>query len=463
MVLNSQNAGLGTKRCPDAPSVQDYLDRDSRPVPEGLRWEEYTHLGSEDIDATRYTSREFHDLEMERMWTKVWQMACRLEEIPTVGDHVVYELGRFSIIVMRSAEDRVQAFHDVCLPRGRLLRDGGGWVPELRCQFHGFCWKNDGSLKSIPCAWDFEHIDRGDFNLPELRVDTWEGFVFVNMDPNCMPLEEYLGNIGGHFESVARPPLRDRTKTVHVTKTIRCNWKVALEAFLEAFHTVSTHPQSVLHSGDANTEYDVYAGQKHWNRMITPLAVPSPHLGPNVGEEDVFEAMVLDFMQDTKAAENTTIPEGGTARQAVADVVRGQYRRGFGYDTSQFSDSEMVDAIQYFVFPNLVPWPGIGVPVVYRFRPHGDDPDSCIMDFMLLHPMPDGTPAAPIRELGADDGWNEAPELGGGAAVFEQDTGNLPAVQRGLHATVKRGVTLGNYQEVRIRHLHQTLDEYVDA
>ena len=135
-----------------------------------------------------------------------------------------------------------------------------------------------------------------------------------------------------------------------------------------------------------------------------------------------------------------------------------------GADLSGTSDSEIVDAIQYFVFPNMVPWAGVGAPLTYRFRPYGNDPDRCIFDIMMLIPLPTGVPkpkTAPPHWLEADEDYSAAPELGGLCAVFNQDLANLPRVQRGLRSMTKPGVTLANYQEVRIRQFHQDLDRYL--
>ncbi|MCI0545187.1 MAG: aromatic ring-hydroxylating dioxygenase subunit alpha, partial [Actinobacteria bacterium] len=254
--------------------MQELLDEERVPVPEAFRAKSYEYLGSEDIPTERYTSRQFHDLEVERMWARVWQVACREEEIPAPGDIAVYDLAHHSILVVRQTSGEIKAFHNACLHRGTQLRECDGHATSLPCSFHGFCWNLDGSLKYVPSAWDFPHVEAEKFHLPELRVGTWEGFVFVNLDDNAPPLEDYLGDIVQHFESMARPPLRDRFKAVHVAKPVRCNWKVALEAFLESYHTVTTHAQSLPYAGDANTEYDIYPDQPHWDRMIMPFGVP---------------------------------------------------------------------------------------------------------------------------------------------------------------------------------------------
>src|SRR5262245_29001138 len=159
-------------------------------------------------------------------------MACREEEIPAVGDHVVYEIANLSVLVVRAAPDSIRAYHNVCLHRGRLLKERDGNSRELRCLFHGFTWSLDGKLAHVPCAWDFPHVDAEKFALPELRVGTWGGFVFVNMDPACAPLSEFLVGLDRHFE---RWPLERRYKQAHVAKRMRANWKVVQEAFMEAY------------------------------------------------------------------------------------------------------------------------------------------------------------------------------------------------------------------------------------
>jgi phenylpropionate dioxygenase-like ring-hydroxylating dioxygenase large terminal subunit len=177
-------------------------------------------------------------------------MACRVEQIPNVGDHVVYEVADKSLIVMRSTPTEIKAFFNVCLHRGRILRETGGHVSNLRCKFHGFTWRLDGGLSVIPARWDFPQIDEQRFCLPEAKVGTWGGFVFINMDSDAMPLEEYLGNIPAHFKAW---DFENRYIAGHVGKVIDANWKVALEAFLETWHVLATHPQVLHFVGDANS------------------------------------------------------------------------------------------------------------------------------------------------------------------------------------------------------------------
>jgi len=160
---------------PDLPHgarvVQELLDAESRPVPATLRATADDDLGTGGVARSRYTSRAVHDLEVEKVWARLWQMACRQEQIPEVGDSVVYDVAGFSLIVVRSAPDEIRAFHNSCLHRGTRLRTQPGPVTELRCPFHGFTWNLDGTFAGMPCPWDFPHVDPDTFCLPEARVE----------------------------------------------------------------------------------------------------------------------------------------------------------------------------------------------------------------------------------------------------------------------------------------------------
>ena len=125
----------------------------------------------------------------------------------------------------------------------------------------------------------------------------------------------------------------------------------------------------------------------------------------------------------------------------------------------------MIDVSQYSVFPNMILFPQLSLPMVYRFRPLNNDPSRTLFELLILRPTPDRgkrpIPAEPIR-LTESESFTVVQGLDDSLAkVYDQDTGNLKAQQEGFFAASKRGETLLNYQEVRIRLLHQTLDKYL--
>jgi phenylpropionate dioxygenase-like ring-hydroxylating dioxygenase large terminal subunit len=442
------------------PSVQSIFDTDPIAPPAVLRQESPPQdQSSADVSRERYFAREWHDREVEKIWRKTWQFACRIEEIPNIGDQIVYDIVNDSLVVVRTA-DGVKAFINSCLHRGTLLRTEAGNAKQIRCPFHGWTWNLDGTLKLIPGQWDFPHVDKAKLCLPEAKVGLWGGFVFVNFDKDCQPFESYLENLPAHFEAFA---LENRYKAAHVAKIMPCNWKLGMEAFIEAYHVPIAHPQVATYYGDSNTQYDIWPGVRHVSRMLSVQGVPSPamkHVAP--------EVTLADLRRDAPfyAGKPIEIGPGETARAKLAERAREKITRSSGKDMSQLSDSESLDLIEYLLFPNMVPWGGQALPIVYRFRPHGDDPDSHIMEIMFLFAKaPDGSHPEPatMRLLGPDQPWTDAPELGSAAMVADQDTDNLRRIQKGLKTSRKPGVTLARYQESRIRHFHATLDAYLVA
>ncbi len=441
------------------PSVQDVLASDINPAP-AVMLEESPAGGqsSADVSIERYFSREWHEREIEQVWRKTWQLACRLEHIPNVGDHVVYEIVRDSLIVIRTGPDEVRAYINSCLHRGTLLRAEGGCVSQLRCPFHGWTWDLNGQLKIIPGQWDFPHVDKAAMNLPEAKIGTWGGFVFVNFDQDCEPLDSYLENLPEHFAAFN---LEDKYVAAHVAKVMPCNWKLAMEAFVEAYHVPYAHPQVLGYYGDSNTQYDVWDGVRHVSRMISVQGVPSPAM-KGIAPERTIEEMRRDV--PFFGGKPIEVGPGETARGKLAERAREKISRAIGRDMSDLSDTESLDLIEYMLFPNMVPWGGQALPITYRFRPYEDDPERSLMEIMFLFSKaPDGSHPEPAKMtmLGPNQNWCDAPELGSAAMVADQDTDNLRRIQKGLRTSRKPGVTLARYQESRIRHYHETLDAYM--
>jgi phenylpropionate dioxygenase-like ring-hydroxylating dioxygenase large terminal subunit len=439
-------------------SVQDILTTDTRTVPSTLLHTSTVDMGSADIPTRRYTSADYHQREISHVWRRVWQMACREEDIPEPGDHLVYDIGDDSVIVVRGEDDQIRAFPNSCLHRGTALCEGPGNSAKFTCRFHGMQWDIDGTLNSMPSSWDFPHVNPAEFNLPAVRTGTWGGFVFVCFDPNTESLESYLEVLPEQFTAF---PLENRHKAVHVGKVIDCNWKVAVEAFLEAYHIAATHPQTLPYFGDELTQYDVWPGVRHISRVVSNAGIPSPQLRTPVSPDEIVAAFNRDV---PPSRTNKPLPADENPRAFLAEAIRQNLGRSTGVDLDAVSDSELLDSIQYFAFPNFSPWAGIGAPLIYRWRPYEHNPNRCIFEVMLLFvaaPTTKRRRGAPIHWLSDDETFSDAHELGDLGALLDQDLANLRWVQQGLRASRKPGVTLARYQESRIRHFHQTLSTYV--
>jgi phenylpropionate dioxygenase-like ring-hydroxylating dioxygenase large terminal subunit len=444
------------------PSVQSLVAQDTRPVPPAMRDTAHVHQGSADVPKTRYTSPVFAELEREFVWRRTWQMACHVDQIPKVGSHVVYDVADESILVVRTASGTIKAFHNACLHRGTKLRVDDGRVASFRCPFHGWTWDLDGQLTAMPGSWDFTQLtsDPTCTGLPEVPVALWQNWVFVNLDPQAEPFETYAAKLIEHFADGF--DFSDRYIAFHAVKEVPANWKVVMEAFSEGYHVIATHPQILEFTGDDNCEYSTWPGDAHVSRFVNGFGIQSPNLGP-LTEQQVVDAY-LAFSTRSRRGAAVEVPEGATARPLMAEVFRTAMGAAYGKDLTAVSDTELLDAILYHLFPAFAPWAGVGQPLVYRWRP-GSTPDTCVMDVYRMAPVPDGAterPApAPTSRLVLEQSWKEAPGMGGLADVFEQDMENLPRVQAGLKSTGKKTVTFGNYQENRLRLIHRTIDAYI--
>ena len=441
---------LDPETMPRSPGItyQELLDQDSRPVPDVLRLQSPKDMGLQRYSVKRYTSAAWHELEVERLWKKVWQFTCREEDIPEPGDHYRYDIAGMSFLIVRTEAGELKAYPNACLHRGRMLKEFDGNAAELRCPFHGFCWKLDGQLKDIPADWDFPQIDQSDFSLPEIPLAVWAGFIFINPDQDCDPFDAFIKDLAEQFE---RWNLGGLYKQAHAAKVMPCNWKIAQEAFCEAFHVNATHPQIMRSIGDVNSQVDVW---ENCSRVITAGGTHSPLL-TDVSNPDLIRAM-MDLDHDAEVPE---IPEGVSLRTFLADRSRENLKAIAGDRAETYCDAELMDSLDYTLFPNFHPW-GAFNGIVYRFRPNGNDHRSAIMECMMLAPFEgERPPAAKVHWLEEDETWSSV--LGFLGKVFDQDSFNMPKVQQGLEATYMDGIVLSGYQESKVRWLHHKLTEWV--
>lgn len=440
-------------RCPGR-TWQDALDNDDRKVPEFLRAESPYQSRMDDVPKDRYLSRAWHELEKERLWSRVWQYVCREDHLPDIGSYIVYDIADQSYLVVRVDKDKIKAYPNACLHRGRLLKTYDGRSTDFRCPFHGWSWHIDGRLKQIPADWDFPQTATRNLSLPEIRTDTWAGFVFINPDLEAESLSSFLGpEIQKHFD---RWDFENRYVAAHVSKVIRCNWKIAAEAFSEGYHVNATHPQGVTYTGDPQSQIDVWGNT---GRELSPKGIPSPLLDDIPTEEQMLRD-ALDVREGERLP--MEFKEGDTLRSVLSVLGRERFRPTFGDSVDEMGDAEFLDAWNYTVFPNFHPW-GAFNRIVYRFRPNGDDHQSCIYEIMYLAPFSGDRPMpADIVELGPDDPWSNAPSLEKLAMVVEQDSFNMEKVHEGMKVLRREGVMLSGYQEALIRWRHDLLEEYVE-
>lgn len=443
------------------PSYQAILDRDGGRVPDVLRLERNPIPPVAPIRFERYTSRAFFDLEMERLWSRVWQFACREEHIAEPGDHFVYEIGRNSLIITRAEDGRLRAFHNSCLHRGTKLKqaDSHGWSSTIACPYHGWTWSLAGDLIEVPCAWDFPHLDRASMTLPEARVEAWNGLVFVNLADKGPSLQDYLEVLPEHFRDWN---MTDWYVSVHARKELPCNWKAAQDAFIEGYHTRLIHPQCVGTAGDINAQHDIFGD--HVSRDLVALGVSSPSLPHPLEEQQILDMMLMG--DGSGLRDRPLLREGETARGKMANTVRGalaDYQLGL----EAYSDAEIIDSIKYTLFPNLFIFAGFSVRILYVYRPIGMDLDRCTFDILFMKPLAPGEARpepAGLVTVPEDGSYRDVPGMDPGfAELFDQDTAILRAQRDGMWASKKGVGVYSAYLESRLRHIQQTIDKYLAA
>jgi hypothetical protein len=298
-------------------------------------------------------------------------------------------------------------------------------------------------------------------NLPEVQVTSWGGWVLINMDPEAPAFDEYASVLGDHFTRWAP---EDRYVSLHVEKKIRCNWKVAMEAFIESYHAIQTHPQILSFTGGDNSQYDVFG--EHLSRTITPQGIPNPGQADRFSVRESVEAMTGPEGFEQALALTGKSADDISSREAIGAIRKAEFAAFLEADKlASVTDAETMDSILYLVFPNFAPWGGFQSQITYRYRPDGMNVDGCIMDIYLLDGFAADAPRPPDAktiQLGYDERYAEAEELGMLGSLFDQDANNLPEVQKGLMASRSGQVLTASYQELRIRHFHATLSSYLE-
>ena len=152
---------------PEFLSYQDLLGQEAIAVPAALKIDTRPEVANQIIATDVWTDPALFEREVDRLWTKVWQMACRETALSKPGDYYVYDIARYSVLLVRTDKGELKGFHNSCLHRGRALKSGKGSSRELRCPYHGFCWHLDGRFKEAYCDWEFDEADLAELSLPE--------------------------------------------------------------------------------------------------------------------------------------------------------------------------------------------------------------------------------------------------------------------------------------------------------
>lgn len=423
-----------------------------------------------------YISRTYAAAEQERLFRKVWLQAGRLEDLAEVGDFITYDIGPDSVIIVRTAAgegaDALSAYHNVCPHRGRRLvdtpagkRNATGTTKSFICGYHGWSFGLDGANTYVEHKDDWQgSLCAGRADLGTVKVDLWGGWIWINLDPACAPLADYLGVLPAMLDAYQLQNMRPRWRKWIV---FECNWKVALDAFSETYHVSTTHPEfnafgqfrgwARNHGLHTNIGYEAAKGREE----------DAGKLRLGIGDARISTAEMQNFTWDN-ANTNTTrtlvdvanrlkdeLPEGTPAAEVSAYWIRTARQedaaRGVVWPTVAPEHTAKAGTA-WQVFPNFQIGHAVNNMLCYSARPFEGDPDKCIFEAAVYELYPAGQ--APQTEWDYTQPHEWPP-------VLQQDFSNMAAVQQGMKNAGFRGAQLNPYMERSIASLHFNLSRYM--
>ncbi len=400
----------------------------------------------------RYLSPEFAALEEEKLWPKVWQIACTVDHVAEPGDFFEYRAGPYSVLIVRGDDGELRAFQNVCRHRGNSICQGSGaGLTRIRCPWHHWTWDLQGRLREVPSRRWFGGLVNDDYPLFAVNVGEWARIVWVNLDPDATPLMEYLEGIP---DDTAWADL-DEFRCAAVTHTpVDCNWKVIADGFGETYHVQGIHPEMLGSMDDVNTQQRLW---EHHGVSYQQYGVPSPRLGQDAGDQVVWDSFI-DTQGGRMGPDHAErcpappVPDGETMLDVIAQKIREHHARQ-GTDLSRFTSEQILMLAQYNVFPNATVLVWGEMLNVLLGRPGATPDQSELVTYTFYRAPSAAAPRTRPVEV------TMPPDVRG-TGVIAQDIAVLQTAQRGLHQPGLTHMTLSS-EECRILNMQRNLERYL--
>jgi len=215
-------------------------------MPRDATFTESAGLPTGPVPLGPYHDQQFYERECDAVFGRAWLLMGREEELPGAGDFVVkqVEAKRASILLVRGKAGAIQAFHNSCSHRGsKVVTTASGRAARFVCPYHNWSYATDGALLGVPDRQSFFDVDKKTCGLKRIATSVWEGWVFINLEPDPeVSLEAFLGDFG-HF--LAGIPYVSAQHPIVVTANLDANWKVVSDAFIETYHIPAIHPETI--------------------------------------------------------------------------------------------------------------------------------------------------------------------------------------------------------------------------
>ena len=387
------------------------------------RWmPEFPQVRSDPVPVEPCISPEYFELERERVFKRVWLNVGRVEQIPTAGAYFVKDIAvcHDSVIVVRGEDGVVRGFHNICSHRGnKVVWDDCGHARHWACKFHGWTYDNQGQLTGVPDEAMFNDFDKHEHGLVPVATDIWEGFIFVHLGPE--PGETLREFLSGFADKHSGYPFHEMTLWYNYRAELKCNWKVALDAFCEGYHVAFVHKHSNvdLFYNQENplchpVEFDIWKRHRSFSVFGNAGYTPNP-----------IQNAAMKWTKPAYRAGDEQLPPGVNPNKV----------ENWGFDSPA-------------LFPNTVVIMLSDSYLTHHFWP--TSVDSCIWEGRM-HLQPAATPAeAFAREFSKCLGRD----------IWMEDTGTMEATHAALKSRVKTHFVLQD-GEILIRHFYQVLDEYM--
>lgn len=204
-------------------------------------------LGTGPVSLESYRSQAYFDLERESIFRRTWLIMGRVEDVPNAGDYIVkeVEICGASILITRQASGAIKAFHNVCSHRGnQVVWDAKGTRKTMfRCPYHNWTYGNDGRLLAISDEKMFFGVDKKKCGLDAIQCDTWDGWIFINLNAgNRVSLRDFLGSMGEFLSGIPYP---NAHRSIKIQAHLKCNWKFLIDAFSESYHIPVLHSKTI--------------------------------------------------------------------------------------------------------------------------------------------------------------------------------------------------------------------------
>jgi choline monooxygenase len=237
---------------------------------------------AETIPSSWYTATGMQDLEKEGIFSKEWQLAGHESELPNPGSSLCKSIAGNPILIFRDHQNAIRAYFNVCKHRGGPVDVKKGTTTVLQCQYHGWTYLPDGSLRGVP-QWDrVDLFDKKDFGLTPVHFEIWQGLIFVNISENPHPIDDVLKGISDRISPICLKPFSFHSKVAY---PIACNWKVYADNYLEGYHIPIVHPElaKLLDYRNYVTEADEY-----YSLQYSPFSDPGSNNLYNAEEGEAY-------------------------------------------------------------------------------------------------------------------------------------------------------------------------------